>query len=66
MKQNKETNQFIKIKEVSQLLNLSTPYVYELVAQRKIPFYKPFGKILMFKKDEILQIIENSKVSKIN
>tara|TARA_R110000744_G_scaffold379451_2_gene497655 strand:- start:1698 stop:1949 length:252 start_codon:yes stop_codon:yes gene_type:complete len=46
------------------ILNVSQRYLYELVRQRKIPFYKPYGK-LIFKQDEILEIVNSSKVQPI-
>ena len=56
---------YISLKEVAAFLGLSQKYIYELVKQRKIPFYKPFGKKLMFKLDEVQAIIDSSKVGAI-
>jgi len=56
------TNNFVSLKEVAAFLGLSQKYIYSLVEKRKIPFYKPFGKKLMFKLDEVQSIVEGSKV----
>ena len=53
---------YSSLKEVASFLGLSQNYIYELVHQRKIPFYKPFGKKLMFNLDEVKATIEGSKV----
>mgnify|MGYP003630749115 FL=1 len=58
----KPQNEFVNLKEVAAFLGLSQKYIYSLVDQRKIPFYKPFGKKLMFKLDEVQSIVEGSKV----
>lgn len=58
----KPQNEFVNLKEIAVFLKLSQKYVYRLVEQRKIPFYKPFGKKLMFKLDEVQSVIEGSKV----
>ena len=59
---NINTNKFVSLKEVAAFLGLSQKYIYSLVEKRKIPFYKPFGKKLMFKLDEVQSIVEGSKV----
>jgi len=53
---------YSSLKEVAAFLGLSQNYIYELVHQRKIPFYKPFGKKLMFDLDEVKATVECSKV----
>jgi len=55
-------NTFVSLKQVAAYLGLTENYIYELVHQRKIPFYKPFGKKLMFNLDEVKATIEGSKV----
>ena len=59
---NKSINTFVSLKEVAAYLGMTENYIYELVHQRKIPFYKPFGKKLMFNLDEVKATIEGSKV----
>lgn len=45
----------LNMDEVSQYTGLSKLYLYKLTSKNKIPFYKPNGKIIRFKKDEIDQ-----------
>ena len=56
------SNTFVSLKEVAAYLGMTENYSYELVHQRKIQFYKPFGKKLMFNLDEVKATIEGSKV----
>ena len=57
-----QQNEFVNLKEVAAFLRVSQKYVYRLVEQRKIPFYKPFGKKLMFKLGEVKAVVEGSRV----
>jgi excisionase family DNA binding protein len=57
-------SKFIDSVGAASMLNVSQRYLYELVRQRKIPFYKPYGK-LIFKQDELLEIVNSSKVQPI-
>ena len=58
-------NKFIDVVTAASILNVSQKYIYELVRQRKIPFYKPFGKKLMFKQDELQAVVDASRVQSI-
>ena len=57
--------EYIDVVAAASILNVSQKYIYELVRQRKIIFYKPFGKRLMFKQEELHAVIESSKVQSI-
>ena len=39
--------------EVARYCNLSSSYLYKLTSKKKIPFYKPFGKMIYFKRPEL-------------
>lgn len=55
------TKEFISLKEAAELLGCSSSTVYKLTSNRKIPFYKPKGKIF-FNKNDIIEYIDKSKV----
>ncbi|MGI8655423.1 MAG: helix-turn-helix domain-containing protein [Pyrinomonadaceae bacterium] len=44
---------FVGVKEIAKFLNLKPRSIYEKVAQKKIPFHKPTGKLL-FDLNEII------------
>lgn len=48
---NKKT--VLDIDELARYANLSTSYLYKLTSTGEIPFYKPRGKKIYFKKSEI-------------
>ena len=48
--------QFLKVAEVAELLNVKPRTIYEMVAQKRIPYRKPAGSnILRFDLEEILE-----------
>ena len=47
---------FLKVAEVAELLNVKPRTIYEMVAQKRIPYRKPPGSnILRFDLEEILE-----------
>jgi len=52
---------FLNIDETSDFIKMKKSSIYQLVFQRKIPFYKR-GKLLLFKKAEIVRWIEEKKM----
>ncbi len=57
-----ETAVFIDVNEASNYLRLKKSYLYNLVYLNQIPFYKPNGKKLYFKKSELSHWINESRV----
>ena len=56
----------LNFSEVELYTNLSKSYLYELTSSGGIPCYKPNGKHLYFKKDEIEDwLLSNKKVTNI-
>ncbi len=51
---------FLNVSETSEFIKMKISSIYQLVYQRKIPFYKR-GKILLFKKSELVQWIESRR-----
>jgi excisionase family DNA binding protein len=56
--------EFMNIEEVSSFLKLKKSTLYNLVFNRRIPFYKK-TKILLFKKSELIDWVEQKRVSSI-
>jgi excisionase family DNA binding protein len=56
-------NTYIKIQEASLFLRTSTSTLYKLTMNSKIPHYK-FGNKLLFKKEELIQFVENGDARK--
>jgi excisionase family DNA binding protein len=53
--------EFMDLEEASQFLKLKKPTIYQMVFKREIPFYKSTKKLL-FKKNELVEWVESSKV----
>lgn len=56
------SSQVLTVKQLMELTQMSRPQIYALTTQRKIPYYKPSGKLLYFKKDEVLEFIFSNRI----
>lgn len=54
---------YFTLKELSEFTGFEVSYIYKLTSQRKIPYYKPFGKKNFFKVAEIQEMFNSSRVS---
>jgi excisionase family DNA binding protein len=54
------------VKDLSEYLRYAISYIYSLVSQGKLPYYKPNGKKLFFFKHEIDRWILGAKVRSID
>lgn len=52
---------FIDVVAAASILNVQQRYVYQLIRQKKLTAYKPFGGKILFKESEILNLVERSK-----
>lgn len=59
-------SEYITARELSELLGEKLSTIYARVHSRKIPFYKPGGKVLLFKLDEIQEWIQSGRRSTID
>ena len=48
-----QTMDILSFKEACKYLNLSASYLYKLTHKQQIPFYKPNGKKIYFKRSEL-------------
>ncbi len=53
----------LTIDELAMYSGLAKLYIYKLTSQRKIPFYKPRGKQVYFKRTEIDQWLTTNRVA---
>jgi excisionase family DNA binding protein len=54
---------FLTPKEVSKLLKVSNPWPYAMAKRGLLPYYK-MGKVIRFKKSDIEEFLERSRVEK--
>ena len=55
-----QNKQILNIDEVSALSGISKTYLYRLVEQGKIKSYKPFGKLMYFDRDELINSLKQN------
>lgn len=58
-----ENKEFIRIDEAAAFLGLTRESIYNLIAKKAIPHYKPNGKTLYFKKEELSAWIAAGRVA---
>lgn len=52
----------LTLNEVSLYTGLSKSYLHKLTASKQIPHFKPFGKIVFFNRDEIIDWLQQRRV----
>jgi excisionase family DNA binding protein len=57
---------YINAHELAEMLGESIKTIYGRVYNRQIPYYKPGGKVLLFKIDEIQRWIESGRYSSLD
>lgn len=53
-------------KETADFLGVNQKYIYQLTHQRKIPYYSPTGRRILFKRSELISFVESARVSSMN
>ena len=66
IKQGAVLPQWMTVEQLASYLQLSKSTIYKMVFYRKLPYYKPTNKLLYFKKAEVDETIEKSRISEIS
>ena len=53
----------LSAKETAQLLNITVRSLYKLTHQKRIAFYKPNGKLLVFKRSDVLKYAFSNRIN---
>ncbi len=53
--------EFMSSEEAASFLNIAVQTLYKLTSTRSIPFYKPSGKLLYFKREELSAWLNNGR-----
>jgi excisionase family DNA binding protein len=62
---NIQQKEFLTVEDATVYLQLSKSCLFKMTSKREVPFYKPGGKKIYFKKSEIDEWITNSKIESI-
>ncbi len=65
-KQNIHNKEFLSLEETSDYLQLSSSCLYKMTSKQEIPFYRPGGKKIYFRRIELDNWVLKSRVSSIN
>lgn len=60
---NLEQKEVLTLNEVSQFTGLSKSHIYKLCSNGGIPFYKPFGKVNYFDRQEIINWLKQNRIA---
>lgn len=60
------SKEFIDMEDMQKLTGFSRSYIYKLTSKREIPFYRPHGGKIFFKRQEVEDWIESSRVSSVS
>jgi excisionase family DNA binding protein len=52
----------LNVEEVCLLLGISRNYLYRLTSTGKIKFYRPFGKLMYFDREELVQSLKQNPI----
>ena len=56
-------NNFLTAREAADYLGFALSYLYKLTSTHKVPFYTPTGKHILFKRSELEEWVNNSRVA---
>lgn len=62
-KRNMNNNNFLTAREAADYLGFALSYLYKLTSTHKVPFYSPTGKHILFKRSELEEWVNNSRVA---
>lgn len=61
-KMEEKNNELMNISDAANYLNYKVGYVYKLTSERKIPFYKPTGRHILFRRTELDEWVNRTRV----
>jgi len=53
-RQHQSQKPILTVGECAELLGISVSYIYRLTSEKRIPHYKPHGKRVYFRRDEVI------------
>ena len=62
----KKPKDSLTLEEASEFLGFRKSYLYRMVSERKIPHYKPFGKLVYFDRSELEELLKTNRVAPID
>lgn len=63
---NQQSIELLDLNQAAEYLKLKPSYVYSLIHQKKIPYYKPNGKRVYFNKAELNNWVTGSRIKTVD
>lgn len=60
---NQTEKPILSIREASLLMDVSIAWLYKMTSQKKIPYYKPNGKMIYFDRSELIAYVTRNRVA---
>lgn len=54
--------EMLTVEDTALLTGFKATYIRKMAQEGRLPYYKPFGKQLFFKKSEIMQLLQEKRV----
>lgn len=62
-KPEKAIKSFMTIGEVAEFMGISKSYLYKLTMEKTIPHYKPLGKKIYFKREDVEEFLFRNRIA---
>ncbi len=62
-KGNEQVKDLLTTQEAAKYMGISKSYLYKLTMQKRIPYYKPFGKIAYFRRSELESVAFHCRIA---
>jgi len=62
-KQHQSEKPILSVDECAELLGLSVSYLYRLTSEKRVPHYKPHGKKIYFRREEIIEWALSNRIT---
>lgn len=57
-----DNSDFLNVREAAQYLGFTVNYVYKLTSAHQIPFFRPSGRKVIFRRSELDKWVDDSRV----
>ena len=56
----------LNVKDLSAITGLKVSYIRRLVEENRLPYYKPFGKMIFFDRSEVMKLFHANRVPSVD
>lgn len=63
VQENQVSKPYLTTTETADYLGISKSTLYKLMSRKEIPYYKPWGKVALFKASELEALVDRTRIS---